>query len=220
MVAMEILRREVLMTSHKLSGFLTVPEDATGLVMFVHGSGSSRFSPRNMMVADRLNKARMATLLFDLLLTDEAEEREKVFDIQLLAGRLRQATEWAREDAELPSLPLGYFGASTGAGAALLAAAEERTEIAAVVSRGGRPDLSPPEALSRVRAPTLLIVGGWDHEVIKLNERALALLQCEAKLEVVPRAGHLFEESGALERVAALAADWFKRHFRAPAEDY
>jgi putative phosphoribosyl transferase len=210
----DMRRREILMPVHNLSGFLAIPDEACGLVLFVHGSGSSRFSPRNTMVAERLNSARIATLLFDLLSEEESENRENVFDIELLAERLAEATRWARGEADVSALPIGYFGASTGAGAALTAAATGEADIAAIVSRGGRPDLAPMAALHRVRAPTLLIVGSRDDVVVALNRQALAELKCEAKIEIVPGATHLFEEAGALEHVADLATDWFLRYFR------
>jgi putative phosphoribosyl transferase len=195
-----------------LPGHLTIPADAVGLVLFAHGSGSSRHSPRNQLVAGALNQARIGTLLFDLLSPREELHRANVFDIELLAGRLVVATTWAA--AEAPDLPIGYFGASTGAAAALWAAAEPGSKIVAVVSRGGRPDLAE-RRLAEVRAPTLLIVGGHDDVVIDLNRRAAQQLRCENRLEIVPRATHLFEEPGALEAVATLAADWFGRHFSA-----
>jgi dienelactone hydrolase len=197
-----------------LPGFLTRPAAARGVVIFAHGSGSSRLSPRNRMVAERLNGAQLATLLFDLLAPAEAENRAAVFDIPLLAERLGQAIAWAGAEPRLASLPCGLFGASTGAGAALLAAAQAPGLIRAAVSRGGRPDLAA-EALPRVTAPTLLIVGGNDPAVLGLNRAALAELRCEKRLEIVPGATHLFEEPGALERVADLAADWFTAHLAA-----
>jgi dienelactone hydrolase len=208
------MRREVSVASRRLGGFLGIPEDPRGLVLFVHGSGSSRFSPRNRMVAERLNRERIATLLFDLLSEEESGDRQKVLDIDLLAARLIEATEWARNEPDLVRLPIGYFGASTGAGAALTAAVGEGADIAAVVSRGGRPDLASREVLHAVRAPTLLIVGSKDIQVLQLNRLALAELRCEAGLEIVPGASHLFEEAGTLERAANLAADWFQRHFQ------
>jgi len=198
-------------------GDLLVPERAAGLVVFAHGSGSSRHSPRNRQVAAALNQAGHATLLIDLLTLDEERYRSNVFDIELLAGRLVAATRWVREQPDLHNLGLGYFGASTGAGAALWAAADLGEQVQAVVSRGGRPDLAAPR-LADVRAPTLLIVGGRDDIVIELNRQALAQLRCEAELEIVPGATHLFEEPGTLEAVQRLAADWFTRHLaRAPA---
>ncbi|PQA89759.1 hydrolase [Marinicaulis flavus] len=201
------------MTPRRLAGFLSTPEKAPGLVLFAHGSGSSRLSPRNTMVAKRLNEAGVATLLFDLLTEGESADRGNVFDIGLLAGRLLEATAWARNEAGFEALPIGYFGASTGAGAALMAAADEHAEVAAVVSRGGRPDLAGAAALNAVRAPTLLIVGSKDVQVLELNRQALAELRCEKKLEVVSGASHLFEEAGTLERAADLAAGWFQRCF-------
>lgn len=195
----------------QISGDLAVPEHATGLVVFAHGSGSSRHSPRNREVATALNRAGLATLLIDLLTLAEERERSNVFDIVLLAERLAAATRWVREQPVTAALGLGYFGASTGAGAALWAAAELGTDIRAVVSRGGRPDLAAP-LLAQVQSPTLLIVGGLDRVVIELNREALALLRCEAALEIVPGATHLFEEPGTLEQVARLAVAWFTRH--------
>jgi putative phosphoribosyl transferase len=195
----------------RLSGELRRPEGAAGLVIFAHGSGSSRLSPRNRQVAEALNQAGFATLLFDLLTTDEEFDRSKVFDIELLAERLSAVTGWVRGEEGLGELPLGYFGASTGAAAALRAAAARGGEIGAVVSRGGRPDLAA-ESLEEVTAPTLLIVGGADWQVLDLNEQAARLLRCEHEVAVVPGATHLFEEPGAMERVAELAAAWFSRH--------
>ena len=185
-----------------------------GVVVFAHGSGSSRRSPRNLAVARSLNDAGLATLLFDLLTGDEAIDRGKVFDIGLLAERLVAATRWLQRDPEVRDARVGYFGASTGAAAALWAAAELGTDIAAVVSRGGRPDLAA-ERLAAVSAPTLLIVGGRDTAVLDLNEQARRLLRCPSELEIVPDATHLFEEPGAMDAVAALAADWFRRHLSA-----
>lgn len=195
-----------------LTGDMAVPADASGLVIFAHGSGSSRLSPRNRAVAASLWSAGFATLLLDLLTLHEERideiTRQHRFDIQLLADRLVAAVDWALEEQSVRDLPIGMFGASTGAAAALVAAAEWQSGIHAVVSRGGRPDLAGA-ALERVKAPTLLIVGGYDHEVIELNREALARLSCVKRLEIVPRATHLFEEPGALDRVAALAGDWF-----------
>ena len=196
----------------RLSGELQLPESAAGLVIFAHGSGSSRLSPRNRQVADALNQRGLATLLFDLLSDQEAADRAKVFDIDLLAARLVAATRWAQGHEVIDELPLGYFGASTGAAAALCAAAELGDDIGAVVSRGGRPDLAA--GLDKVRAPTLLIVGGADWQVLELNEQAATQLRCEHDLAVVPRATHLFEEPGALERVSELASHWFLAHLR------
>jgi putative phosphoribosyl transferase len=199
----------------QLEGNLVVPPGATGLVLFAHGSGSSRHSARNQFVARRLQSDGLATLLIDLL-TPEEERVDEVtrhlrFDIQLLADRLNVAIDWLSERAETRALRIGLFGASTGGGAALVAAARDLERAGAVVSRGGRPDLAG-DALPRVRAPTLLIVGGDDGPVIALNERAVRLMRTEVRLAIVPGASHLFEEPGALERVAELASDWFSRH--------
>lgn len=192
-----------------LAGDLRVPTGARGIVVFAHGSGSSRLSPRNRAVAEALNRRGFATLLFDLLGEAEAADRRLVFDIPLLSRRLVEAVGWIALQADLASLPVGLFGASTGAAAALVAAADLGPRIAAVVSRGGRPDLAG-EALERVLAPTLLIVGGADEEVLALNRNALARLRCETALSIVPGATHLFEEPGALEEVMELAGDWFE----------
>lgn len=196
-------------------GDLDIPEEARGLVVFAHGSGSGRHSPRNQRVASLLRERALGTLLLDLLTVDEeAEDRPSGhlrFDVGLLAGRLVDVNRWAAARPEIASLPLGYFGASTGAAAALLAAAEQPDRVAAVVSRGGRPDLASA-SLGEVRAPTLLIVGGRDHDVLSLNRSALAELRAERELHVVPGASHLFEEPGALEEVGRLAAEWFGRH--------
>jgi putative phosphoribosyl transferase len=199
----------------RLSGILTVPAEAAGVVAFAHGSGSGRFSPRNQFVARVLQEAGLATLLLDLLEEEEAEDREKVFDIGLLAGRLQSAADWLSAEPATRDLRLGYFGASTGAGAALVAAARVPEAVGAVVSRGGRPDLARGN-LPLVQAPTLLIVGGHDDVVIELNEQALHLLRCPKELVIVPGATHLFEEPGTLEEVARLAKEWFLRHL-APA---
>jgi putative phosphoribosyl transferase len=196
--------------SVRLAGTLTVPSDPVGTVLFAHGSGSSRFSPRNMEVARRLHDARFGTLLFDLLTEAEAADRSNVFAVELLAGRLGAATRWLREEPE-GSLPMGYFGASTGAAAALWAAPEFGDSVAAIVSRGGRPDLAGPR-LGNVSAPTLLIVGELDHLVLDLNREAFAALRCEKDLVVISGATHLFEERGALEQVAGHATSWFGRH--------
>jgi putative phosphoribosyl transferase len=190
-----------------LSGTLVHPAGGQGIVLFAHGSGSSRLSPRNRLVAERLQRSGLGTLLFDLLQPEEADNRTNVFDISLLAERLALATDWVCSQ-ELRDVPVGYFGASTGAAAALVAETLTRHRIAAVVSRGGRPDLAGV-ALPRVRAPTLLIVGGDDHGVIELNEEALTHLTCEKHLAAVPGAGHLFEEPGTLDQVVTLARDWF-----------
>ena len=196
---------------------LAVPEGAKGIVVFAHGSGSSRLSPRNQLVARGLNEAGLATLLFDLLLPDEAEDRHNVFDIPLLASRLEEALDWIRGNDRLASFTVGLFGASTGAAAALAAAAHRPDAVSAVVSRGGRPDLAA-DLLPRVKAPTLLIVGGYDDVVIELNQRALDLLACEKRLEIVPGATHLFEEPGTLDAVIELATAWFVRFLGKGAE--
>ncbi len=194
-----------------VAGHLTIPEHPVGVVVFAHGSGSSRHSPRNRYVAEVLNRAGLATLLFDLLTLDEERNRANVFDIELLARRLVDVTGWLASQPDTAALPVGYFGASTGAGAALVAAAHPWVNVAAVVSRGGRPDLAG-SALTKVRAPTLLIVGGRDDVVLELNRRAQAMMPGECELTVVPGATHLFEEPGTLEQVAVLARDWFIDH--------
>ncbi len=194
-----------------LPGTLEVPENASGIVLFAHGSGSSRYSPRNREVASHLTGVGLGTLLFDLLTVEEAEDRSNVFEVELLARRLRAATAWVRGHDATSNLVIGYFGASTGAGAALWAAAEEGDGVAAVVSRGGRPDLAKP-VLDRVTAPTMLIVGELDRPVIGMNQDAQSLMTCPNDLEIVPGASHLFEEPGTLGRVSALAAGWFARH--------
>ena len=193
-----------------LPGRLTLPESAIGIVLFAHGSGSSRFSPRNTFVASVLHESRIGTLLFDLLTEQEDTGRANVFDIRLLADRLLAAVRFVMQHEQTRHLPLGLFGASTGAAAALVAAAEE-PGVRAVVSRGGRPDLAGA-GLQRVHAPTLLIVGGDDTEVLLLNRRALAAMPCEKQLSIVPGATHLFEEPGTLEEAALLAAEWCARH--------
>ena len=195
----------------RLSGILTVPLAPSGAVAFAHGSGSGRFSPRNQFVARVLQEAGLATLLLDLLEEDEAEDRAKVFDIELLAERLQSAADWLHRESQTASLRIGYFGASTGAGAALVAAARHPDAIGAVVSRGGRPDLADT-FLPDVQTPTLLIVGGDDKGVIELNEQALRQLRCLKEMVIVPGATHLFEEPGTLEEVAQLAKDWFVQH--------
>jgi putative phosphoribosyl transferase len=207
----EFTSREVRIPAIKIVGDLVVPTPANGLVVFAHGSGSSRFSPRNRQVAATLNRRGLATLLLDLLTWDEERDRTNVFDIGLLSGRLVAATQWASAQPELAELGIGYFGASTGAGAALRAAASLGDQIGAVVSRGGRPDLAGP-ALSDIRAPVLLIVGGRDELVLALNREARSMLPAPSELAVVPGATHLFEEPGALDEVSRLAADWFERH--------
>ncbi len=198
----------------RLPGDLTVPDPATGLVAFAHGTGSSRLSPRNSAVARSLNERGIATFLFDLLRPQEEADRGNVFDIELLASRLGSAVEWLLGRSDMGGLRVGLFGASTGAAAALVVAAELGERIGAVVSRGGRPDLAGP-ALPRVGAPTLLIVGGADTVVIELNREAQAELRCQNALAIVPGATHLFDEPGALERVAELAGEWFVRHLGA-----
>lgn len=213
------VERKVLIPSgvHRMGGMLHVPEGAAGVVAFAHGSGSGRFSPRNQFVAHMLQEAKLATLLLDLLEDEEAQDRQKVFDIELLAGRLRSAAAWLADDPDTRPLPVGYFGASTGAAAALVAAARDPTKIRAVVSRGGRPDLAA-SYLPAVKAPTLLIVGGSDDVVLDLNQRALEQLRCPKNLIVIPGATHLFEEPGALEEVAILAKEWFL-HYLPPSHE-
>ncbi|HEY0857328.1 MAG TPA: dienelactone hydrolase family protein [Albitalea sp.] len=205
---------EVEIPPHGLAGLLGLAEPQQALVIFAHGSGSGRLSPRNQHVAAALREAGFATLLMDLLLPNEEHDRAKVFDIDLLAQRLGEATDWARLNADTAMLPVGYFGASTGAGAALVAAGERKNRIAAVVSRGGRPDLAG-EALEAVTAPTLLIVGSLDTQVIMLNQQAMKRMHGEKVLSIVPGATHLFEEEGTLDQVVALATAWFKRHLHA-----
>jgi len=201
-----------------LPGNLNIPEGAAALVLFAHGSGSSRHSPRNQFVARTLNDAGLATLLFDLLTPEEEamdmHTREHRFNISLLAEGLVDATNWAKQQERTRDLRVGYFGSSTGGAAALVAAAEIPQHVGAVVSRGGRPDLAG-DALPKVQVPTLLIVGGNDDIVIELNEQARDRMRCEVKLEIVPGATHLFEEPGALEKVANLASDWFVNHIGA-----
>ena len=205
----------------RLYGDLCVPAQAIGLVLFAHGSGSGRHSARNRQVAAHLQHAGIATLLFDLLTAEEEQvdlhTRQHRFDIPLLTGRMQDATAWVQAQDELRELPIGYFGASTGSAAALIAAARLGARVRALVSRGGRPDLAGPAALVAVTAPTLLIVGGADHGVIELNQQAFARMQCEKRLAIVPHATHLFEEAGALEEVSTLAASWFSEHM-APVE--
>ena len=195
----------------RLPGLLAVPEGARGIVLFAHGSGSSRLSRRNNYVASVLHEAGLATLLFDLLSESEALDRRNVFDIDLLASRLLLATHWVLEQPELASMRIGYFGASTGAAAALKASVASPVSIGAIVSRGGRPDMAA-EVLDRVTSPTLIIVGGNDYGVIELNEAAYRMLRCEKEFVIVPGATHLFEEPGTLEEVARLAREWFTGH--------
>jgi putative phosphoribosyl transferase len=201
-----------------LIGDLTVPNNARGVVLFAHGSGSSRLSPRNKFVAGFLQQRNLATLLLDLLTADEEQIDLQTghlrFDVGLLASRLVQATNWIGHNSKIGHLPLGYFGASTGAAAALIAAAQVPEATRGIVSRGGRPDLAGI-SLPKVKAPTLLVVGGDDYSVIELNEKAMNELRCEKKLEIVPGATHLFEEPGTLERVAGLASNWFENHLSA-----
>jgi len=198
-----------------LQALLGVPPQTLGLVIFAHGSGSGRLSPRNQRVAGALRGARIATLLLDLLMPDEEGDRAKVFDIELLAQRLEQARAWASSDAQTARLPIGYFGASTGAGAALLAASRGHDHIAAIVSRGGRPDLAG-DALAEVRAPTLLIVGSLDTQVLQLNRIAQARMSAPCELSIVRGATHLFEEPGTLDEVTGLATQWFARWLAKP----
>ena len=201
----------VIIGAHRLEGHLTLPADAMGVVIFAHGSGSSRFSPRNRYVAEELARRGFATLLFDLLTADAAEDRGNVFDIPLLAGRVVEAIDAVGANRQTQGLPIGLFGASTGAAAALVAAAHRPDTVAAVVSRGGRPDLAS-DALPLVRSPTMLIVGGADVAVIDLNRAALERMSCVKGLRVVRGATHLFEEAGALEQVVEVAAFWFDAH--------
>lgn len=204
----------------RLYGELDVPADASGVVLFAHGSGSSRHSPRNQFVARVIREAGIGTLLFDLLTRDEEEEDAHTgylrFDIEMLAGRLTEATRWVGLQAELDGMKIGYFGASTGGGAALMAAAALGNRISAVVSRGGRPDLAAA-ALREVKCPTLLIVGGLDDVVIRLNQEAYGKLACTKELRIIPGASHLFSEHGKLEEVAKLSAGWFSKYLGAPA---
>jgi len=204
-------RHEIVVPPVRLNGILALPVPSRAVVVFAHGSGSSRLSPRNTYVATALNQAGLATLLFDLLTEEEAVDRANVFDIPLLAHRLEMAGDWAASDERTRHLPVGYFGASTGAAAALVAASAARGNVFAVVSRGGRPDLAMG-ALDRVRAPTLLIAGSLDSQVLALNEAAYEALVCEKAVEVVPGATHLFEEPGTLDHVIALTRDWFANH--------
>lgn len=208
---------EVPLGAARLRGDLGLPRAASGIVVFAHGSGSSRHSPRNQFVARVLERRSLATLLIDLLTPEEERVDDRTaeyrFDIPMLARRLVSIVDWLRAQPETAGLQIGFFGASTGGGAALMAAADRPRDVAAVVSRGGRPDLAGA-ALSKVAAPTLLIVGGHDEPVIDMNRDAMAHMRCHVTLEVVPGATHLFEEPGTLERVAVLAADWFDKYFR------
>ncbi|MHB1300013.1 MAG: dienelactone hydrolase family protein [Burkholderiales bacterium] len=205
---------EVVIVAEKanLEGTLTLPKNAHGIVLFSHGSGSSRFSPRNNYVARILNDAGFATLLLDLLTRQEDLDYEMRFDIELLTRRLLEATSWLQSENKTKQMKIGYFGASTGAASALKAAAKLGRSISAVVSRGGRPDLASPEELALVAAPTLLIVGGSDDIVVELNREAFLNLACEKEMKIIPGASHLFEEPGKLEQVATAAKDWFRRY--------
>ncbi|HZU14053.1 MAG TPA: alpha/beta family hydrolase [Chloroflexota bacterium] len=216
MNAHPVTERDVLINAAgpDLPGILGVPPGASGVVLFAHGSGSGRHSPRNNLVAHSLQREGLATMLVDLLTEREAADRRSVFNIRLLAQRLLAVTAWLRRDPATSELPVGYFGASTGGGAALVAAAEAG-DIGAVVSRGGRPDLAGP-ALTRVTCPVLLIVGGNDPQVVALNQEAMAELRVPKELAIIPGATHLFEEPGALERVARLAGAWFTRYLGHP----
>lgn len=206
---------KILLGQLELPGHLTMPEGAMGIVVFAHGSGSSRHSPRNRFVAEILNEAGLGTLLFDLLTLTEESDRQNVFDIELLARRLVDVTRWLVDQPPAAGPRIGYFGASTGAAAALWAAAEAESDIGAVVSRGGRPDLAGAR-LADVSAPTLLIVGSRDETVLALNQQAQTMMRCENRLDVIAGATHLFEEPGTLQQAAGLARDWFLGHL-APA---
>lgn len=206
-----VASREVWIPPLGLAGTLNRPDGARALVIFAHGSGSSRFSSRNIRVAEALNRRGIATLLFDLLVPQEEDDRQNVFDISLLAKRLNQAVRWVIQEPDVNSLPIGLFGASTGAAAALVAASGLGDRVGAVVSRGGRPDLAG-DILPLIKVPTLLIVGGADYGVIELNEEALERLGGEKSIQIVPGATHLFEEAGALDAVIELAAGWFEGH--------
>jgi putative phosphoribosyl transferase len=203
---------EVQVGPQRLPGTVVVPHGASGVVVFAHGSGSSRLSPRNQLVAQYLQTNGLATLLFDLLQENESQDHRNVFDIELLSKRLTDATDWVAAFEPTRNLTIGLFGASTGSAAALMTAARRRDCVAAVVSRGGRPDLA--DDLEHVRAPTLLIVGGCDQTVLEINRNALSLLRCTAKIEIISGATHLFSEPGTLEQVARLANDWFQVHLR------
>ena len=210
------LEIEIPFERFRLKGELIVPAQPLGVVLFAHGSGSSRFSPRNQFVAERLRNHRLGTMLFDLLTEEEEKQDQSTgqlrFDIELLARRLADATRWYNQTE--PLMAIGYFGSSTGGGAALVAETRSDVAVRAIVSRGGRPDLAGP-ALPKVKAPTLLMVGENDPAVVELNREAYARMQCPRELKIVPRATHLFEEPGALEQVADLAAEWFQLHFKA-----
>ena len=212
----EISERIVSVGNKRLEGILRLPPDPIGLVIFAHGAGSSHLSPRNNKVAEALGRHRIATLLFDLLTLEEAADRSNVFDIPLLGVRMIEALDWAQDQPDLAKLPIGLFGASTGAAAALVAAARVPERVNSVVSRGGRADMAG-DSLPQVRAPALLVVGSLDYTVLELNEDAAAKMTCENRLEVIHGATHLFEEPGRLEKVTELAADWFATHFEAAA---
>lgn len=213
-----VRKHDVSVGPRRLGGSLHIPASPIGLIVFAHGSGSSRFSPRNAYVADELNERGFATLLLDLLTDREALDRRNVFDIPLLGERVIEAIDWACREETVRALPIGLFGASTGAAAALVAAAQRPQSVRAVVSRGGRPDLAAP-VLAEVRAPALLIVGGFDDEVLMLNRQALRHLVADARLDVVPGATHLFEEPGTLEQVVLAAADWFTKYASSSSRD-
>ena len=202
---------QIPINSIKLEGMLAIPEGAKGLVIFAHGAGSSRLSPRNNFVAEEIRKKGVGTLLFDLLTEEEDEIYENRFDIPLLADRLKIVTEWVKKQSETKNLNIGYFGSSTGAAAAIIAASDIGPEIKAVVSRGGRPDLAG-EALSQIQSPALFMVGGDDFGVIELNQESYDLMKCKKELKIISGATHLFEEPGTLEEVAHLAAEWFKKY--------
>lgn len=214
MTGSSVEKRLVSIGQVALEGILRIPADPAGLVIFAHGAGSSHLSPRNNFVANKLADSKIATLLFDLLTEEEAHDRANVFDIPLLSERMIAAMKWARDQPGLDNLPVGLFGASTGAAAALVAAAHTPQDTTVVVSRGGRPDLAG-NFLAQVRAPVLLVVGGADNVVIDLNKAAAEHLACEHQLELVPGATHLFEEPGTLEKVVELSGDWFLKHFKA-----
>lgn len=213
MIGHNLNKRIVNIGSKALEGILRQPKGSFGLVIFAHGAGSSRLSPRNNYVAQELGSRGIATLLFDLLTEEEVIDRNNIFDIRLLSQRLTEAVEWAQAEPGLSDLPVGLFGASTGAAAALVAAANAPSGIKAVVSRGGRADMAE-EALRMVEAPVLLIVGSLDHTVLDLNRAAAEQLECKHQLEIVPGATHLFEEPGTLEKVVELAGNWFRTHFQ------
>lgn len=215
----DIAEVELLLDGVTHKGLLCVPEFASGIVLFAHGSGSSRLSRRNNYVAEIIRQRGIATLLFDLLTEEEDFDYENRFDIPLLTNRLIEAAKWVKAQSEYAQLKTGFFGASTGAAAALQAAADMGSSISAVVSRGGRPDLAGDTALAKVTAPTLLIVGGYDNVVIELNQQAYARMKTTKDLQIVPGATHLFEEPGTLEQVAALATEWFARYLMLNPED-